>query len=139
VWQSGCRPDNWEEWASYFERRSAERGPQDAVEYEPVPVTKPYFHGLGVGRDGRVWVLRQVEADYREREPRAPGNDTPLLRWYEPPTYDVFEQDGTFLGTVKLPHGTRPMMVDGNRIWAKHTDEDGVERVVRLRVEPQLE
>ncbi|MGD8815853.1 MAG: 6-bladed beta-propeller [Acidobacteriota bacterium] len=126
---------NWEEYARHFERFSAERDPQNAVEYEPVPATKPFFHGLLAGRDGRIWVLRHVQADYREREPRKPGDDAPLLRWFEPPTYDVFEPDGAFLGTVELPRDTRPLMLDGDRIWAKQIDEDGVEYVVRLRVE----
>jgi len=109
-------------------------------EYAPLPSTKPFFKGLEVGLDGRIWVHRYVEAVKRDdvqQLPEIPGRppNRPLLTWREPTTYDVFEPDGTFLGTVVLPDDITPHVFRGDHIWGVHLDADGVERVVRLRVE----
>ena len=106
------------------------------VESDPIPSQKPYFRSIHAADDGRIWVWRYVAAVEREDIlPRPEAPERPLLTWREPPTYDVFEADGTFLGSVVLPNDFAPHVFRGERIWGLHTDEDGVERVKRLRVE----
>lgn len=112
--------------------------PDDRPGPDPIPDTKPYFRGLGVGDDGRVWVWRYVAAEKRnDVEPVPERPDWPLLTWREPWTYDVFESDGTFLGSVVVPELLRPFVFQGDRIWGVLSGADGVERLVRLRVVPE--
>ena len=104
----------------------------------PIPGTRPPFRGLAAGRDGRIWVRLSTEAQPVENEfydPQNPNSD-PVL-WRSPLRYDVFEPDGTYLGTVVPPEGfsgARRPVFDGEHVWAVTQDELGVERVVRYRV-----
>jgi len=105
--------------------------------YEPIPDVKPFFRRFWVGDDGRIWVFRYVTAYKRDDiEPLPERPERPLLTWREPWTYDVFEPDGTFLGSVAVPETLVPFVFRGDRIWGALADEEGVERVVRLRVVP---
>jgi hypothetical protein len=55
----------------------------------------------------------------------------------EPVAFDVFEEDGTYLGRVVNDMGfsTFPTPVFGSQyVWAATSDELGVERVVRFRI-----
>lgn len=127
----------WDALAAYHTRRAKERG-SDAS-YQPAPTVKPYFRAILAGIDGRAWVLRYVRA---ERVGAAnPGTEAqrPTLTYREPETFDVFEPNGAFLGTVALPHDTRLLAARDRYIWCVHTDTAGVERVLRLRVEPSTE
>lgn len=108
------------------------------TEYEPIPEVKPFFRRLYVGDDGRIWIFRYVAAEKRDDiEPLPDRPERPLLTWREPWTYDVFDPDGTFLGAVVVPEGLQPYVFRGEQIWGSLTDDDGVERVVRLRVVPE--
>ncbi len=104
-----------------------------------IPDTKPAFSELMVGADGRIWVqVAQpgVERDDPNYDPKDP--DAVEQRWHEPVAFDVFEEDGTYLGQVHTPDGfsTNPRPVfDGDQVWAVVRDDLGVERVVRFRVE----
>lgn len=104
----------------------------------PIPSTRPPFRGLAAGRDGRIWVTVSTEARPVESEfhdPQNPNSD-PIL-WRSPLRYDVFEPDGTYLGTVVPPEGfsgARRPVFDGDHVWAVAQDELGVERVVRYRI-----
>ena len=104
-----------------------------------IPDHKPFFSDLTAGRGGRIWVTLETEAspvDNPNYDPERPG-DSPV-RWRSELRYDVFEADGTYLGTVDPPHGysSRPTPVfDGDLVWAATRDELGVPRVVRFRIE----
>ena len=102
-----------------------------------MPEQKPFFREIYVGEDGRIWIYRYVAAEKRtDVQPLPDRPERSLLTWREPWTYDVFEPDGTFLGSVVVPELFRPYVFRGLQIWGAHTDDDGVERVVRLRVDP---
>ena len=106
--------------------------------HDPVPEVKPFFRDIFVGDDGRVWVFRYVAAQKRtDAEPLPDRPERPLLTWREPWTFDVFEPDGTFLGSVEVPELLEPLGFRGDRIWGTLMDADGVEHVVRLRVVPE--
>ncbi len=96
----------WEAFEAWSNSMLRQRGapPRD---YPSVPATKPYFRGLAVDADGRIWVDRYAEAMKHEVKPREPGDDRPPYEWREPPTFDVIRPDGRFLGTVVLPKDTR--------------------------------
>ena len=103
-----------------------------------IPIAKPFFREVHVGQDGRVWVFRYVAAEKRhDVNPLPQLPERPLLTWREPWTYDVFESDGTFLGSVVVPELFWPFVFRGEQMWGSLTDEDGVERVMRLRVVPE--
>jgi hypothetical protein len=126
----------WEAFRQTLVERARARGAD--TEYEPIPGVKPVFRQLYVGEGGRIWVFRYVAAEKRDDiEPLPDRPERPLLTWREPWTYDVFDPDGTFLGSVVVPEGLQPFVFRGEQIWGSLTDDDGVERVVRLRVVPE--
>lgn len=104
----------------------------------PMPDRKPYFGDLHTGRDGRIWLevpQPGVEGDDPDHDPADP-NSVPD-RWKEPVAFDVFEDDGTYLGRVTTPLSFSRYPTprfDGDRVWAVTRDELGVQRVVRFRV-----
>jgi len=105
-----------------------------------IPDRKPAFDGFFPGDDGRIWVYRQgpgVERDDPDYDPSDP--DSVEDRWRDTPLFDVFEVDGTFLGTVRAPldfsRYPRPVF-RGDRVWAVTRDDFGVQRIVRFRVVP---
>jgi hypothetical protein len=60
--------------------------------------------------------------------------------WRAPQVFDLFDPDGAYRGTVELPFDMEPKQTNGTlaeggpslRLYAVHTDELGVERVVVL-------
>jgi hypothetical protein len=89
-----------------------------------VPSTKPWFRGLYVGADGRIWVRRSQ-----------PGIRDAAGDWTEPTLFDVYEPDGRFLGEARGPDGFRTWpepAFAGDTAWAAVESADGVLRVKRL-------
>ena len=128
--------DEHAEWKA-FRQGLVERVPEG--DFAPIPDVKPFFREIYVGQDGRIWVFRYVAAEKRhDIEPLPDRPERPLLTWREPWTYDVFERDGTFLGSVVVPETLRPFVFRGDRIWGALAGDDGIERVVRLRVVPEV-
>jgi hypothetical protein len=117
----------WRDWAAHMERRS---GPG----YPALPDVKPYFKDIYIGEDGRIWVHRHVAAQWRDLPPREPADERPLLSWREPVTFDVFELDGMFLGTVVLPKNSKMVVAKDRALWGIVAGDDG-EQVVRWRIE----
>lgn len=103
-----------------------------------IPDAKPHFSRLYTGTDGRIWVQVPrpgIEVENLDHDPSVPGS-TPTV-WRQPVAFDVFESDGTFLGTVTAPEGfsTNPTPIfDGDRVWSVTRDDLGVQRIVRWRV-----
>jgi hypothetical protein len=88
---------------------------------------------LLVARDGAFWVERADDASPAQLEyenyygyiNRATGRST---RW------DIFDEDGRFLGSVALPPTFNPMHVTERTVTGVLKDEMDVEYVVRYRV-----
>ena len=128
--------EEWNAFRDRSEQRSRDRGSKFLP--GPIPAQKPFFREIHGAEDGRTWVFRYVRAEERADVEPIPGDpDRPLLTWREPPTYDVFETDGSFLGTVVLPVGFRPYVFRAMHVWGASMDDAGVERVLRLRVVPE--
>lgn len=96
-----------------------------------IPDTKPFFRGIFVADDGKIWVHRYVTAEL-DRELAGTRNQSNALTWREPPTYDVFGVEGDFLASVRLPDRTRFCQVDGNVLWGVQADAAGHEYIVRM-------
>jgi len=105
----------------------------------PIPDVKPPFSRFYPGEDGTVWVMlhqqgKKVEDPYFD----ATDPDAVPDEWKEPILFDVFEEDGTYLGAVRAPDGLRtypePIF---SRDWVLGTvqDELDVQSVVLFRVQ----
>ena len=79
--------------------------------------------GPDVGGDGRLWmwVSRLAAETEPEEPPPVPG--MPSLRRLEPDVFEVFDPDGSYLGEVPVPRGTRLAVTVGDLVW--------VSRVIR--------
>lgn len=106
-----------------------------------VPDTKPPYRDLFVDAAGRVWVvvsqpgepvLSAAEASAEERR-----TGRPVLRYREPPAFDVFDAEGRYLGPVVPPPALkvepRPLVRD-DVVWGVEEDALGVLSVVRYRI-----
>lgn len=104
----------------------------------PIPDHKPPFSALHAGRDGRIWVLLATAHNIVENEDHDPSDPrSQPVTFQIRGRYDVFESDGTYLGTVEAPaefSGYPRPVFDGDYVWAVARDELGIERVVRYRI-----
>lgn len=90
-------------------------------DWSKIPEVKPAVRSMFLAEDGRLW----VEAT------------TDTLA-----TYDVFDRDGRYVGTVETTLNIWPWVapvVRGDRIWAVVTDEFDVPYVVRARITDGVE
>ena len=133
---TGAEADYHRDLAVRIIRRSIEGWRWDGPS---IPKTKPPFTGLRAGRDGRIWVTLSTEGRSVENDDHDPNDPFSMATlWTYPLRFDVFEPDGTYLGTVNAPEDfslyPEPVF-DGDYVWAVTRDDLGVERVVRWRVE----
>ncbi len=106
----------------------------------PIPETKPPYKGFFGGEDGTIWVPVSQPGVRREDTTYDPSNPEALPdEWHEPVVFDVFDEDGRYLGAVKAPQGfgARSPQPLFTREWVLATvrDELDVQRVVKFRVE----
>lgn len=112
-----------------------------------IPKVKPFYAGLSVGEDGRIWlpIIPEVtpvvgsvssmgagmgrvgRGPPRSADSRSSGTPRPAL-------FDVFETDGTYLGQVRIPPRVSTVVRRGDYVWGVEFDEDDVQRVVRFRI-----
>ncbi len=90
----------------------------------------PALAAVHVGRDGRIWVQRvaipsEAEEDDAPLDPMNPGS----------PDWDVFDGDGRWLGTVRLPDRFTMMAIRDDALYGVVRDDLDVQRVVRLGLE----
>ncbi len=105
-------------------------------ELGPVPDIKPAFRSIMMGEEGRIWVHQYVQAELRDPppEPQTDASRPPPMRYREPIIFDVFEPDGTFLGTVRVPTGYSLYKMRGDLAWGRKVGEFNESYVVRLRI-----
>ena len=56
----------------------------------------------------------------------------PKSNWWEPPTFDIFEPDGSYYGTVELPINANFKDAKGNKVVAVLTGNMGEEYVAQF-------
>jgi hypothetical protein len=130
----------WEAEARRFEEAVARPQVRPGIVTPPprkisytIPQTKPAFSELQTDSRGRIWVKRYVAAQ-RRPAPQRSGSRPPRL-WREPPTYDVFEPGGRFLGTVTLPWRATFLDAIDRHVWATVLGESDEQYVVRFRID----
>ncbi len=105
----------------------------------PIPEVKPPYLGFYGGEDGTVWVLLS-QPGVKGEDPTYDPQDPDALpdEWDEPVLFDVFDEEGRYLGAVRAPDGfsryPEPLFT---REWVLATvrDELDIQTVVRFRVE----
>lgn len=98
-----------------------------------VPSTKPMFERFYLATDGRLWVLRAGDAEALTT-PETDENGV-RITWVERQLFDVFDRDGTFVGSVPVPAGFRSdryPVIDRDGVWAVVEGTSGEQRVVRF-------
>jgi hypothetical protein len=85
----------------------------------PFPDRLPAHFALFVDADDHVWV---------QGHPRAAEPD---------PAWEVVSPEGSWLGSVRLPPGARPLEIGGDYVLAVRTAANGAEEVVELRLTRQ--
>ena len=109
------------------------------ADFPSIPSTKPPYRDFLIGEDGLVWVLRHVTAERLNEGDEGTPDRPPSPAWVEPSVYDLFEPDGTYLGEVRVPKGTRLSLARGESAWGTRQGEAGENYVVRLRIERATE
>jgi hypothetical protein len=101
---------------------------------------KGVIRGLAVGEDGRIWVRRYAPAEKGDSLPglARQGQEPPPTRfWHEPNVHDVFEPDGTYLESVRVPPRTGLSVMRGEQVWGVREGSEGESQVVRFRIASQ--
>jgi len=87
----------------------------------------PAFATLVAGPWGTTWVQR-----VRSVESLDPGTFGPEA--LGSPDWDVFDEDGRYLGAVRTPDGFRPLVVRGDHLYGVGVDDMEVPVVLKLEV-----
>jgi len=105
-----------------------------------IPDTKPPYEEIYGGEDGSIWV-QVSQPGIRTEDPSYDPGDPDALpdEWREPVLFDVFDEDGRYLGAVHAPQGfnarwPQPLFTT-EWVLATVRDEFDVQTVVRFRVE----
>lgn len=108
-----------------------------------VPSYKPAFNGLFADNNGRIWVMRPGPGVHlggdciEDPEPGEPFYQKPC--WRQTTTWEVFDEEGRYLGGAELPEGiqSRPApFIRDDMFLASFTDEAGTVMVKRFRITP---
>jgi hypothetical protein len=114
------------------------RGVELAEKY-PLASSFAVVGAMLVARDGSLLVQRMDDVDPIELEWMAgfdAGNRSTALIARRPTRWERFDADGRYLGAVMLPARFQPRHYDGRRVTGVLRDADGVEFVVRQRLDP---
>jgi hypothetical protein len=128
-----------------WQRRSTVRGGrnfQEGWQWDgaEIPDTMPAWSTLKVDADGRVWVRRngpRIRVEDCDPDPMEVVNGRPRPCWRSDAVYDVFGEDGRFLGAVSLPVASlnlRTAYISGTTVLAQYENEAGVGMVKRYRL-----
>ena len=92
----------------------------------------PAFSQIIVGPSNSLWVQRTRSADDMTED--AEEEMEVDLQDLGSPEWDVFDDQGRYLGLVTVPDRFAPVVVDGNHIYGVWADELDVQYVMRLVV-----
>ncbi len=134
-------PDEAEGWRRYLTADFLEFYPGWRWNGPAIPDTKPPFRDVFASWEGDIWVLRSEEsvatmtaAAAREAERIS---HLPVVRFWEPSSFDVFAPDGRYLGHVCVPEtlsSSPEPVIRGGTVWAVTRDEMDVATIVRFRL-----
>jgi hypothetical protein len=118
----------WNAWIEYYSNR-LKIGVQ-------IPDYKPAFKRIQSDSEGRVWVKRY--ADSVERPPHEALHYGPPSPWREPPTYDLFNEKGLFLGSVVLPWNSTLHDARGRQLWIEKISDSGEPVVIKMVIQESV-
>jgi hypothetical protein len=130
-------PGEYEYWSSAPQMYSW------ALPLPPFPEHRPAYARIILPGDGRVWVW-PVHPSVRHETPEHQVATSGRTHYWWPATrgaFDVFREDGRWLGKVQLPEEVRydgytppHLVIRGDTLWARVQDSLDVQYVVRYRV-----
>lgn len=91
----------------------------------------PVLTAVKAGPDGTIWVQRMGAVE--TIDPMA-VNAPDRAEFFGGTTWHILDGDGRFLGAIELPRRFRIFRITGDAIYGAARDDDGVERVLRLRL-----
>lgn len=91
----------------------------------------PAFASVMGGPDGTIWVQRPIRTEELDAEALAATELEDLTGSRD---WEVFAEDGRFLGTVSFPPRFRPLRWRGDDVYGVRRDDLDVPYVVRLRL-----
>lgn len=107
----------------------------------PIQATRPAYARILLPTDGRIWVWPEQPLESVELDEEARARFGMDRRWQisTQGAFDVFEADGTWLGTVEVPANVRysayptapPVVIRGDSVWAVTFDDLGVSYVTK--------
>jgi len=97
----------------------------------------PEFGQMFVGPEKTIWVQR-----FRSAKDMAAASDEEVE--FDPqaigsPEWEIFDDQGRFMGVVTLPDRFRPVAIDGDHLFGVWQDELDVQYVMRLQVNRPVE
>jgi hypothetical protein len=95
------------------------------------PERLPAITAVRAGPDGTTWVQRMGPVS--SIDPMA-INAPDRPDFFGGPVWDVLDRDGRFMGTLVLPSRFRIFRIVDDAIYGAARDENGAERVLRLRL-----
>jgi 6-bladed beta-propeller len=122
-------PGERAQWIARAQRMDEQGGTKHAI-----PRTKPAFRALYTDSVGRIWVHRYVRAIPDPPLSGSENEDSSDSNWREPNTFDIFEPQGGFVGTVVLPGFARPIAWRGSSVWGVESTDEG-EQLVHWEVD----
>lgn len=115
--------DQWRAWINYYGTNNS------------VPEVKPPYKDIRTDMQGRIWVKRYVDALYTEEN--IGPHFGPESNWWEPPVFDVFNPDGSFYATVRLPVNASFREAKDRNVWAVIKGEYDEQYVARYWLEDE--
>ncbi|MGD8818070.1 MAG: 6-bladed beta-propeller [Acidobacteriota bacterium] len=105
-----------------------------------IPEHKPAFSDLRADLSGRIWVQRPgpgYHVDEECNEDPEPGEPFGTACWSEKTTWEVFDEEGRFLGGAELPEGLQPYVppyIRDDVFLTAYIDDMGTVMVKRFRI-----
>ncbi len=105
-----------------------------------IPTSKPAFSQLLADADGRIWVRRPGPGFHIEEacnEEPEPGEPFGAPCWQATSTWEVFDEEGRFLGGAELPEAIQRYpqpYIRGDLFLAAYLDDLGTVMVKRYRI-----
>lgn len=106
------------------------RGPE-------LPRVKLPITSLFVGRDGLIWVRVATPSVEVASEDLAEAGAPGKRRFSSEVRYDVYQADGLYRQSVRVPSRTQLLEADGDQVWGLVRDDDDLPAIVRFRVSPR--
>jgi hypothetical protein len=111
-------------WRQKTERQAKSLSSAAAVSLQDIPRHKPYFAGIDVDADGRLWIQLHGTGTWSNE----------AMEWEEKALYHVLSSAGAFLGSLTLPARTAFAAFSNDSLWLIQFDESDVPNLVKYKI-----